>query len=78
MMEDNLFIFVAVFLEVFCTKKIGGRGQEHAPLFVQFLSFLCSSQETFHQIIGWRPHFMVGTPVWEILDPPLKTDSANN
>ena len=82
-MEDNLFIFFAFFLEFFAQKpfgrRVGGVGwQEHAPLFVQFLSFSCSFQETFRQIIGWRSHFGVGTPVWEILDPPLKIESANN
>ena len=30
-----------------------------------------SFQEKFSQIIGWGPPFGVGTPVWEILDPPL-------
>ena len=42
------------------------------PLWVQILSFSCSFQKFFDQIIGWRPHLGGWRPLlWEILDPSL-------
>ena len=50
-----------------------------APLWVQFLSFSCSFQEKFDQIIGWHPHLGVGIPsVWEILGPRLVLMTFSN
>ena len=48
------------------------RGRQGRPR-VQFLSFLFSFRENFGQIIGWRPHFGGWRPIWEILDPPLRS-----
>ena len=42
----------------------------HAPFSVQFLSFSCSFQQ--NQISGWHPISGVDTPLWQILDQPLK------
>ena len=47
-------------------------GQGRAPCWVRFLSFSCSFQEKFGQIIGFCPHLLGLTPPsLENLDPPL-------
>ena len=42
--------------------KGGGGGASDAFPRVRFLSFLCSFQEKFGQIIGWRPTLGIGAP----------------
>ena len=58
-------------MSIFCESKrenvIGG--SKDAPLWAQFLSFLCSFGQKFSQVIGWCTHSGVGSPVLEILDP---------
>ena len=52
--------------------KGGGTRDACPPLWVQILSFSCSFQEIFDQIIGCSPHLGGWRPLlWEILDPPL-------
>ena len=42
-------------------------------LWVQILSFSCSFQEIFDQILGWQPHLWGWRHLlWKILDPPLR------
>ena len=48
-------------------------GARDAPR-VQFLSFLCSFQKNFGQIMGWCP-YLGG---WEILDRPLLHQGESN
>ena len=40
------------------------------PIFFIFKQF----SGKFGRMIGWHPHFGVGIPVWEALDPPLLED----
>ena len=44
-------------------------GCKDAPLWAQFLSFLCSFGQKFSQVIDWCTPSGVGAPVLEILDP---------
>ena len=45
----------------------------HSPLSVQISSISCSFWGKLAKIIGWCPHLCSWrTPLWEILDPPLK------
>ena len=67
-----LITFNIVEMEIIGGSK-GGRQGRAPPLWIRILSFSCSFQEIFDQIIGLHPHLVGWRPLlWEILDPPLE------